>query len=397
MEVYADTLTEAIEVWQDIRGEGARWGEYRQFQSRGLKWFVEESLREAASRRIGVGWYMRSDGRENYRNGFYQRALVTPYGMVEIQVPRLREGSYDHDLFDRNGLLTADARELILETYLSGPSTRRVGEVLSRVLGYEVSASTVSAICKGLDKLVRGYWVRELEDEWVYLFLDAIVIRNRGVVGAEKRYVLVAMGITATGRREILSFKQAESESEVGWQGFLDDLYARGVKGKNLRMVTTDGNPGLLAALKTVWPYVPRQRCWVHKLRNIASKLHKRNEAECLSEAKLIYLSETQTEARRRFRAWRDKWKKQEPKAVTCLLEDIQEMLEFLAMPKEDWRTVRTTNPVERVFREVRRRTRTISCFTNRRSVDRMLFAVLTYQNRQWDAAHPSPQSTHNT
>lgn len=396
-EVYAESFEEAIAAWQELKGEGDSWGRYREFQSRGLKWFVESSLRDAVSRRIGTGWYMRSDGRQGYRNGSYLRTLVTPYGTVEVEVPRLREGGYEHKLFDRKGLLTAEARELVLETYLSGPSTRRVGEVLSRVLGYEVSAATVSAICKGLDELVRQYWRRDLDDEWLYLFLDAIVIRNRGVVGAEKRYVLVAMGITASGRREILSFKQAESESEVGWQGFLDDLYARGLKGKNLRLITTDGSAGLIAAIKTVWPAVPRQRCWVHKLRNVAGKLRKRNETECLYGAKLIYLAESQTEARRRFRDWRDSWRKEEPQAVKCLEQDIDEMLEFLVMPEEDRARVRTTNPVERVFREVRRRIRTISCFTNRRSVDRMLYAVLTYQNRSWDAARRTHQSTHNT
>jgi putative transposase len=154
-EVYGNSLEEAMSCWQEVRGEGAAWGEYREFQARSLKWFVESSLRDAVSRKIGVGWHERSDGRIGYRNGTYIRKLVTPYGSIEVEVPRLREGTYEHGLFDRNGLLTKEAQELILEVYLSGPSTRRVGEVLKRVLGYKVSASTVSAICKGLDELVR--------------------------------------------------------------------------------------------------------------------------------------------------------------------------------------------------------------------------------------------------
>ncbi len=236
-----------------------------------------------------------------------------------------------------------------------------------------------------------------IDDDWEYLILDAVVVRNRSAVGAEKRYVLVAMGISSTGRRQILSFKQVESESEVCWMSFLEDLARRGLEGKNLKLITTDGGAGLIAAVESVWPDVPRQRCWAHKLRNVANKVRKRNEKACLDGAKLIYLAPNRTEAAKRFRSWRDKWSEIEPKAVACLEADIEEMLEFFSVAHEFQKTVRTTNPIERVFREVRRRTRTISCFTNRRSVDRMLYAVLTYQNRHWDEAYRPKQFTHKT
>jgi putative transposase len=397
VEVYAESQCEAMEVWQEIRGESASWGEFRRLQTRNLKWFVESSLADAISYKIGVGWYARSDGRQGYRNGSYRRTLVTPYGTVEIDVPRLREGSYEHDLFDRNGLLTKEAQDLILETYLAGPSQRRVGGVLNRVLGYKVSASTVSAICKGLDELVRKYWRASIGDEWQYLLFDAIVVKNRAAVGAEKRFVLVALGVSTSGERKILSFKQAESESEVCWQGFVDDLLRRGLLGENLDLITTDGSPGLLAAIQTAWPNVGRQRCWVHKLRNVACKLKRRNQKACLDQAKLIYLAKNQTDARQKFLTWKDKWNAEEPAAVACLEKDIEEMLEVFLLPPQDWVMMRTTNGIERVFREVRRRIRTISCFTNRRSVDRMMYAVLTYQNRQWEASYRPKQFTHNS
>jgi len=192
-EVYDDELEEAIAAWSEVR-DGCAWDQYAEFQSRGLKWFVESSLRDAVSRKLGVGWYERGDGRQGHRNGSYVRKLVTVWGSVDVVVPRLREGSYDHGLWDANGLLTAQARDLILETYLSGPSTRRVGKVLERVLGYEVSAGTVSAICRGLDDLVRQYWRSPIDDDWEYLLLDGVVVKNRSAVGSEKRYVLVAMG-----------------------------------------------------------------------------------------------------------------------------------------------------------------------------------------------------------
>jgi transposase-like protein len=396
-EVYVDELEEAIASWGEVRGESCFWGRYREFQSRGLKWFLESSLRDAVERKLGVKSYERSDGRRGYRNGSYLRDLVTPYGSVQIEVPRLRDGTYDHGLWDANGLLTAEARELILETYLSGLSTRRVGKVLEIVLGYEVSAATVSAICKGLDDIVRRYWSLPIDDNWEYLLLDGVVVKNRSAVGAEKRCVLVAMGISRTGKKRILSFKQVESESEVCCTSFLESLFRRGFEGKNLRLISTDGGPGLIAAVESVWPHVPRQRCWAHKLRNVANKVKKCNEKACLDGAKLIYLAANRTEAGKRFRAWLEKWIGVEPKAVACLEADIEELLEFFTVPEHFQRTMRTTNPIERVFREVRRRTRTISCFTNRSSVDRMLYAVLAYQNRQWDETYQPKQFTHNT
>jgi len=397
IEVYDDEFEEAIATWDEVRGESCIWGRYREFQSRGLKWFLESSLRESLERKIGAKSYERSDGRGGYRNGSYLRTLVTPYGTVEIEVPRLRDGTYEHGLWDSNGLLTAEAQELVMETYLSGPSTRRVGKVLEKVLGYKISASTVSAICQGLDELVREYWRLPLDDDWEYLLLDGVVVKNRSAVGAEKRCVLAAMGISAAGRKRILSFKQVESESEVCCTSFLESLYRRGFEGNNLKLISTDGGAGLIAAVENVWPHIPRQRCWAHKLRNVANKIKKCNEKACLDGARLIYLAPNHTEAAKRFRAWREKWIGLEPKAVACLEVDIEEMLEFFNVPEHFQIKVRTTNPIERVFREVRRRTRTISCFTNRRSVDRMLYAVFAYQNRQWDEAYRPKQFTHNT
>lgn len=321
IEVYADTVEEAISTWQEIRGEEASWGQYRAFANRSLKYWVEQSLGDAINRKIGVGWYSRGDGRAGYRNGYYERLLVTPYGSVPIRVPRLRSGSYEHQLFGRQELFTREVSDLLMDVYLAGVSTRRVGETLKKVLGYEVSAGTVSEVCKGLDKLVRQFWRRKIGDNWRYLLLDGVVIKNRSALGSEKRYVLCALGISTEGKKEILAFKQAESESELAWETFLLDLVNRGLIGENLEMVTTDGNPGVIAALNSVWPYLPRGRCWVHKMRNVASKLRKINEKECLSELKLAYRSKSRTEASHRIRAWAYRWKEKSPKQLSAFLK----------------------------------------------------------------------------
>lgn len=395
LRLYDVSAEEAIAVWQEVRGEEANWGQYREFANRGLKYWIEESLQDAISKKIGVRWYKRSDGRTGYRNGFYERLLVTPYGSVTIRVPRLREGSYEHELFGRQKLFTEEVGELLMDNYLAGISQRRVGEVLEKVLGYKVSAGTVSEICKGLDELVREFWRRPISDDWRYLILDAVVLKNRSATGSEKRCILVAEGIGVGGNREILSFKQVESESEVAWETFLLDLVRRGLVGENLELITTDGNKGLIAALDSVWPYIPRQRCWFHKLGNVRTKVRKKNEAECVSGARKIYLAKNRTEAVVAFREWVARWKDEEPKAVTCLKEDIETLLMIFGIPEEHRITMRTTNPIERVFREVKRRTRPMNCFTNRRSVDRVIFALLTRQNKVWRERRPLPNFTH--
>ena len=395
-EVYADSVEEAIAIWQEVRGEGATWGEYREFANRSLKYFVEESLRDAVDRTIGVGWYARSDGRTGYRNGFYERLLVTPYGSVVVRVPRLREGSYEHDLFGRQKLFTDEVGKLVMEAYLAGISCRRVGPVLESVFGYRVSSGAVSAIIEGLDEVVREYWRRPIEDKWRYLIFDAIVIKNRSVVGSEKRYVLVAVGIDRAGNREIISFKQVESESELAWEVFFSDMFRRGLLGEHLELITTDGNKGLIAALDTIWPYVRRQRCWFHKQVNIRAKVRKANQEECLAGTRRIYQAKSRREAEHLLREWVARWKDVEPKAVACLLEDINELLAIFDIPEEHRITMRTTNQIERVFREVRRRTRPMNCFTNRRSVDRITYAMLARQNKVWKERRPLPNFTHS-
>lgn len=395
-EVYADSIEEAIAIWQEVRGEGATWGQYREFANRSLKYFVEDSLKDAVDRRIGVGWYARSDGRSGYRNGFYERQLVTPYGSVVVRVPRLREGSYEHNLFGRQKLFTDEVGKLVMDAYLAGISCRNVGGVLESVFGYKVSSGTVSAICEGLGELVRDYWRRPIEDKWRYLVFDAIVIKNRSVIGSEKRYVLVAVGIDNKGNREVISFKQVESESEVAWEVFISDMFRRGLLGERLELITTDGNKGLIAALDTVWPYVRRQRCWFHKQANIRAKVKKSNQEECLAGTRRIYQATNRREAEHLTREWVARWEKDEAKAVACLLQDIEDLLAIFDIPEEHRVTMRTTNQIERVFREVRRRTRPMNCFTNRRSVDRILYAMLAKQNKVWKEGRPLPAFTHS-
>ncbi len=195
--------------------------------------------------------------------------------------------------------------------------------------------------------------------------MDGLWLRCKGAQISRKVVVLVAYAITADGRRELLDFCQTSGESEAECSHFLHSLHQRGLRGRHLQVVTTDGAPGLLAAVDLVYPLASRQRCWVHKPRNVSNKLRARHREACLSEARAIYQADPRQEAIRCFRPRQCHWKPVGPQAVACLAQDIEALLVCFALPPEHRKRIRTTNPLERAFREVRRRTKLMSCFNN--------------------------------
>jgi transposase-like protein len=280
--------------------------------------------------------------------------------------------------------------------FLAGVSTRRVGEVLATIHGEKVSAETVSRVAAGLDAQVQLFHRRPLKDAYCYLFFDGICLKVKGAAGVSKRLVLCAYGITQEGQRELISFRQGADESEAKWEAFLGNLYERGLEGRACKLIATDGCAGMHRALDTVYPYIPRQRCWAHKLRNVSNKLPLKDEKACMSGARLIYQAPHRKEAAGRFRDWRKRWYSSHPEAVLCLEKDLDELLTFFDTPVNHRIKVRTTNVIERAFREVRRRTRPMSCFTNSRSVDRIIYGVLNHLNNSWKDK-PIPKFTQNT
>jgi putative transposase len=397
--VQARGLTELRleDLWQEVKDEEQWWGDLKQEVLRAVKGLLETHMDMEIGERLGAWRYGRLESRRGYRNGYRERSLLTEYGLIEyLRIPRDREGYYQPSLLRAYGRRQAEVNRLVREAFLAGISTRRVGEVLEPVLGDRPSPQTVSRIVSSLRREVERYHRRPVTDGYCYLFLDGITLTVKSVTGARKRLVLCAYGITPDGKRELISFRQAIAESELQWEAFLRNLYDRGLEGKNLQLIVTDGCAGLHRALSTVYPYTPKQRCWAHKLRNIAAKLPRKIQEDCLYGAKRVYLAETEREARARFRDWATLWRQVAPRAVACLEEDLEELLTFLSCPKDHWRKVRTTNVIERAFREVRRRTRPMSCFQNSASVDRIIYGVVSHLNRNWEEK-PLREFTHNT
>jgi putative transposase len=359
-----------------------------------LKVFLENVLRAECDLMLGFAPYERGIGRPDMRNGYYERDLETVFGLLEdLRIPRTRKGTFETKLFAKYQRRQKQVASLIREMFVRGVSTRRIGEVLTPLLGIEPSAATVSRIAKSLDAEVAKYRKKQLSDDFIYLFLDGVTMKVKEAPKAVKKLVLCAYGVTAEGRRELIAFSLAKSESESCWEAFLKDLSDRGLEGKNLKLICTDGGAGMIRAADLVYYGVPRQRCWAHKGRNVAGKLRRTNQEECLSGMKRIYCQKNRTAAIKVYREWEARWEAEEPEAVACLAKDLEELLTFYLMPEAHWKKVRTTNLIERIFREVRRRTRPMSSFANSASCARVIFAVFDGFNKRWEH-RPFPDFT---
>ena len=299
-------------------------------------------------------------------------------------MPRIRGISYESGIIPRYKQRVDEIDAALMKIFLYGASTRLTGEALRPLLGESVSAQTVSNIARSLDEDLKRYHSRKLEDKYLYLFLDGIILKTKTGFGSKKKAILAAYGIGVDGKRELIDFVVASHESENRWRRFLEDLFRRGISGDALGLVITDGNPGLENAVDLVYPFVKRQRCWAHKLRNVANYLKKRHIDQCIKEARAIYRAGNKKEAERAYSKWAKRWNPIAPKAVRCIEKDLEELLNFFYCPKKIWIKLRTTNVIERAFREVRRRTRPMSCFNNVQSIERIVYAVLNHLNEQW-------------
>ena len=350
-----------------------------------LKLMMEGAMHEVVALQVQAERYERTSGRRDVRNGVYRRSFLSRYGLLELDVPRARGCESPM----REVGLAYVRREpqldrMIKLVFFNGVSTRDVGRVLEALTGHCVSASTVSAVTAKMEAEVRAFHSRRVADRYVYLILDGVRVRFRTAAGATHKLVLCAVGMTADGRKEFIDFLITTSESESNWQSFLTDLFYRGLEGKSLRLVVTDGNRGVINALGGLYPRVPRQRCCAHKMRNVASKVPRSIQKECMGELKAIYGARTRREAAGIARAWAKRWRRTAPAAVSCLMQDLDDMLVYMDMPEKDWKKVRTTNTIEREFREVRRRIRPMTIFANTRSCDRILVAVFNKANMRW-------------
>jgi transposase-like protein len=361
------------------------WGSLCERTKQAWKKFLEAESRRERDRYCGLGWYERDQQRQrSYRNGYYERDWVTRFGTIRLRIARTREKNFLPRGLQRFQRRASSVALLIREAFLRGVSTRQVGRIVAILTEEPVSAQTVSQLTRDLDEAVRQFHESPLDDQWRYLFLDGVSLKVRQRAGRKRVHMLVAYGVNEDGTRRLLAFMRSRGESQQAWEGLLGDLYKRGLEGKRLRLIVTDGCPGLAAAIQTVYPRVGHQRCWVHKMRNILERARKRDRDELKADAQAIYQAGSKKGAEAALRTFKARWHKEYPLMTKRLAQDLPELLAFFDEPRSLWRKVRTTNVIERCFVEVRRRTRPMVCFVNVKSVDRIIFSIFNRFNLDW-------------
>jgi len=279
---------------------------------------------------------------------------------------------------------------MILACFVLGLSTRKVAKALLSVLGMAVSPATISRVARTLDGAVAAFHRRPLQDQYRTLMLDGVVLSRKTGAGAIRRPVLVALGLRPDGRKEIIDFRLAAAESPREWKRFLTDLWRRGLEGNDLELICVDGGGGLLAALPMVYPGVPVQRCRAHKIRNIVGRVKAADREAVKRSLHRIMNADNRVAARTAAGRFARRWGTLYPKAVASLRADLDELLACFRYTDAKLRkTVRTTNAIERRFREVRRRTRPMGVFADQTSMERILFAVFTHENHSQGVSSP--------
>ena len=332
---------------------------------------------------LAAGIYERREGRRGYRNGKRQRSISTGLGATVIELPRARIIEGERDKEWQSGLIARYQRrarsvdQALLGCYLSGANGRRIRGALSPVLrGAGLSKSAISRLVGRLEALFTQWRSRSLASEAVvFLYLDAIALRVRIANKVISVPVLVGLGVKEDGQKVILDLELFQSESSSCWEGFFEGLISRELKPPCL--VIIDGNKGLRVAVEKNWPGTAVQRCTVHKLRNLERHAPRHALEEVKSDYHRIVYGESLEQAKKAYRDFISKWQKLAPKVVVSLEEAGDELLTFYRFPKSQWKSLRTTNSIERLNGEFRRRVKTQSSLPDARAAERLLFGLI--------------------
>jgi putative transposase len=335
------------------------------------------------SQKTGASLGERTSERLTMRNGYRERRLDTRVGSLALPIPKLREGSYFPSFLEPRRRSEEALLAVIAEAYVKGVSTRKV-EDLVVALGLDgISKSEVSRICARLDDQVEAFRGRPLLGRYPYLFLDATYEKVRDDSGRVVSMALVvAYGVAETGEREILGLEVCKSEEHAFWRGFLAGLVARGLSG--VALVVSDAHKGLRRAIEEVFLGASWQRCRVHFLRNLLSLVPKDGQGMVLAAVRLIFQQPDKVRAQEELRALADRLRDRLPRVSALLLEAEEEILAHMEFPTEHWRQISSTNPLERLNKEINRRTRVVGIFPCEKSLIRLIGAVLAEQNDEW-------------
>ncbi|HYU71939.1 MAG TPA: IS256 family transposase [Ktedonobacteraceae bacterium] len=337
---------------------------------------IELVMREELDAFIGAAWGECSPKRKGYRNGTYTRDLVTSTGRLEeIKVPRDREGLFHTQAFERYRRYEPHIAEGLTQMFVTGTSTHKVGEVAQTLLGVAPSASTISRLNQSLTNQFEAWRERRLQEHWRIVYLDGVHFSIRHGDQADSTLILTALGVDLEGNKEVLALRACAEEDKEGWASLLHDLRTRGAT--HIDLIVTDGHDGLLSAVSQLFSATPRQRCLVHKQRNVLNAIPRRELADVQAELVGIWEQPTKQEALTQLAAFKARYARRYPEAVRSLAEDEEHLLTFYAFPATMHRYIQSTNAIESLFSNVRQRTDQIDVFTTETSCLTIVWATI--------------------
>ena len=343
---------------------------------------IQEVLEAEMSEALGASKSERTEGRKGYRSGYYERSLVTRVGRIELRVPQDRGGLFSTDLFERYQRSEKALVLAMMEMYVQGVSTRKVKHITEELCGQAFSASTISRLNKKLDEELAAFAQRRLEAEYPYLIMDARYerVRDGGVV--RRQAVLIALGVDWEGRRCVLGVEVAKRETRTSWSDFIRGLKERGLNG--VEYVVSDHHEGLKQAIGTMLPEAVWQRCYVHFLRNAVDRLPRKADPDCITELRWIYDRRSLMDARRDLALWLQNWGEKYPGLCEWVENGIEETLTVYRLPQPHHKHMRSTNMLERLNEELKRRTHIVRIFPNVESCLRLTRALAVEKHEEW-------------
>ena len=347
-----------------------------------LREVLQEVLEQEMTDTLGAEKGERSPGRLGYRSGYYDRALVTRVGKLELRIPQDRQGNFSTQIFERYQRSEKALVSALAEMYIQGVSTRKVKAITEELCGHAFSASAISAVNKTLDESLERFAKRELTETYPYLVLDARYekVREDGVIRSQA--VQIAIGINDEGRRQILAVELANRESQTSWRDVLLELKSRGLRG--VEFVVSDDHPGLKRAIAEVIPEAVWQRCYVHFLRNALDHLPRKAVDDCRQELRWLYDRRDLSEAQKDLAQWLERWGTKYPKLCEWVEENIGETFSFYRLPLQHHKHLKSTNMLERFNEEIKRRTRVARIFPNASSCLRLVRALAVETHEGW-------------
>ncbi len=342
-----------------------------------LTWFLNLVMEEEALLQSGANRYERTDSRKASRNGYKSRTLLTKCGKLELSKPQFREFPFETEVFEKYSRVEKAILTAVTESYLQGVSTRRVETIMSALGVGEISSSSVSRITKELDEKVEEFLSKSIEHEIPYLYIDATYFKVRDGLHYENKALFIVVGARDDGYREILGAKLADSEDSLFWEDLFDDLKERGLRG--VKLIISDGHKGIQKAVRESFIGSSWQMCTVHLIRQALKKIPRKKQKEVAARIKEA-LEDPQV-LHELIRELDQEGYKSAADTIERFQHDI---LNYMAFPRNHWRRIRTTNVLERINKELKRRSRVVGAFPNKESVLRLAVSILIDINEDW-------------